>query len=60
MQKIQNTIESLYQRLHNQFGKDSYELRLLSEIIRYINQGDLSDLTHEEEICLALADAYDH
>ena len=60
MRKIQNTIELLRLRLENQFGEDSFELRLLNEIIRHVNPVDVSDLTHEEEICLALADAYNH
>ena len=60
MQKIQNTISLLHQRLENQLGEDSFELRLLKEINNYINQPKDDTLTHEEEICLALADAYNH
>ena len=60
MQKIQNTISLLQQRLEDQLGEDSFELRLLKEINNYINQPKDGTLTHEEEICLALADAYNH
>ena len=58
--KVQSAIELLHLKLENQFGEHSFELRLLNTIIKHINVEIAHDLTHEEEICLALADAYDN
>jgi hypothetical protein len=58
MNEIQTEITLLESRLEHTFGKNSYESRVFRKIIDQL-QGS-HDLTHEEEICLALADAYDH
>ena len=45
--------------LENKCGKDSFEYRLFKHIGQYIDYCSFP-VTHEEEICLALADVYDN
>jgi len=58
MNEIQTEITLLEMRLEHTFGKNSFEFRLFRKIIDQLEGNH--DLTHEEEICLALASAYDH
>jgi len=58
MKDIQPTIVMLEMRLEHEFGKNSIEKRLLQSIVAHFKGDD--DLTHDEEICLALAKAYDN
>ena len=46
-------------RLENKCGKDSFEYRLFKHIEQNIDYCSFP-VTHEEEICLALADVYDN
>jgi hypothetical protein len=59
MKRIENVICHLRSRLESEFGLRAYELRLFEEIVGHITSDKVVELTHEEELCLALADAYD-
>lgn len=56
------TVEQFKKLIHYQFGDNSFEVRLFQHIEPFIKYNNcMSDIEDgEEEICLALADAYNN